>query len=73
MKFSFRPNSRRTFIVWLVALGLLFTAVALFLELAEDVWLNEGFAWDATIMLAIHNLSRPWLDKLFWLIFMILK
>ncbi|MEJ2747455.1 MAG: phosphatase PAP2 family protein, partial [Anaerolineae bacterium] len=68
MKFSFRPNSRRTFIVWLVALGLLFTAVTLFLELAEDVWLNEGFAWDATIMLAIHSLSRPWLDKLFWLI-----
>ncbi len=68
MKLSFRPNSRRTFIVWLVALGVLFTAVTLFLKLAEDVWLNEGFAWDATIMLGIHSLSRPWLDKLFWLI-----
>jgi undecaprenyl-diphosphatase len=68
MKLSFRPDSRRTLIVWLLALVLLFAAVALFLELAEDVWLNEGLAWDATVMLAIHKLSRPWLDRLFWLI-----
>jgi undecaprenyl-diphosphatase len=46
----------------------LFAAVALFLELAEDVWLNEGFTWDVTLMLGIHTLNRPWLDKLFWLI-----
>ncbi|MFZ0546857.1 MAG: phosphatase PAP2 family protein [Candidatus Promineifilaceae bacterium] len=68
MKLSFRPNSYRTLVVWLVALGLLLGAATLFLELAEDVWLNEGFTWDATIMLDIHSLSRPWLDKLFWLI-----
>lgn len=68
MKLSFRPDSRRTLIVWLLALVLLFVAAALFLELAEDVWLNEGLAWDATVMLAVHKLSRPWLDRLFWLI-----
>jgi undecaprenyl-diphosphatase len=68
MKFSFRPDSRRTLLVWLLALGLLFAAVALFLELAEDVWLNEGFAWDVTMMRGIHGLSRPWLDRLFRLI-----
>jgi hypothetical protein len=48
----------------LVALGLLLAAVILFLELAEDIWLNEGFSWDATIMLGIHSLSQPWLDGL---------
>ncbi len=68
MNLSFRSYSRRQFVVWVVALGLLLTAVSLFLELAEDVWLNEGFTWDATVMLDIHRLSRPWLDTLFWLI-----
>ncbi len=68
MNLSFRPQSRHQFVVWLVALVLLLTAVILFLELAEDVWLNEGFSWDATLMLGIHSLSQPWLDKLFWLI-----
>lgn len=68
MKLSFRPQSRHQLIVWLAALILLLTAVLLFLELAEDVWLNEGFAWDATLMLGIHSLSQPWLDKFFWLV-----
>lgn len=68
MNGSLRPYYRHKAVVWLVALGLLLAAVALFLELAEDVWLNEGFSWDVTIMLDIHTLSRPWLDKLFWLI-----
>ena len=68
MNGSFRLHSRHKVVVWLIALGLLFAAVALFLELAEDVWLNEGFTWDATVMLGIHTLSRPWLDKLSWLI-----
>lgn len=44
------------------------TAVTLFLELAEDVWFREGFAWDAPIMLAIHSLSQPWLDTAFKLV-----
>jgi len=68
MNFSWRPASRRTLLVWLVALALLLTAVSLFLELAEDVWLNEGFTWDVTFMLALHSLSSPWLDSFFWLV-----
>jgi len=68
MKLSFQPHSRRQLVTWAAALGLLLTAVVLFLELAEDVWLNEGFDWDTTWMLGIHGLSQPWLDKLFWLI-----
>ena len=47
-----------------VASGLLF----LFASLAEDVWFKEPFPWDAPIMLAIHSLSSPFLDKLMLLI-----
>lgn len=36
----------------------------IFLELADDVWMKEGFRWDAPVMLAIHQLSSPWMDKL---------
>ncbi len=45
-------------------LGLLFILglVAVFSDLVEDVWFREGFAWDVPIILAIHQLSRPWLD-----------
>ncbi len=56
-----RPNLRLV-IRW--ALGLLFILglVAVFSDLVEDVWFREGFAWDAPIILTIHQLSRPWLD-----------
>lgn len=47
---------------WLVGLGILLTLVAVFTELAEDVWFREGFAWDAPLILALHGFSRPWLD-----------
>ena len=59
-------QSRHQQMVWLVGLGILFVAFVFFLELAEDVWLNEGFGWDVTWMLAIHEWSQPWLDRLFW-------
>lgn len=42
---------------------LLFVLLSLFLELADDVWRREGFAWDAPLMLGIHRYSRPWLDQ----------
>lgn len=48
--------------VWLPALVLLLGATAVFLDLAGDVWLQEGFAWDQPLMLAVHSLSAPWLD-----------
>ena len=64
----FRPQTMQQLIARLVAAGLLLTAVLVFLELAEDVWVNEGFAWDATIMLGIHSLSSPWLDRFFMLV-----
>lgn len=48
-----------------VLLAIVLIAAAVFMELAGDVWLNEGFGWDASVMLAIHQYSQPWLDKLF--------
>ncbi len=59
-----RTGTRRL----LARLGLalvVLVAIAVFLELAGDVWLKEGFAWDAPLMLALHRLSRPWLDLVF--------
>ncbi len=47
---------------WLLSLVIVFGAAFTFLELAEDVWLKEGFSWDAPVMRAIHRLSTPWLD-----------
>lgn len=49
---------------WSAALGLIAGLAAIFSALAEDVWFQEGFAWDAPIIMAIHSLSRPWLDTL---------
>jgi membrane-associated phospholipid phosphatase len=44
---------------WFLGFILISGLVALFTELAEDVWFREGFAWDAPIILAIHRLSSP--------------
>jgi membrane-associated phospholipid phosphatase len=46
------------------ALGLIFILglVAIFTDLTEDIWFREGFTWDAPVILAIHQFSRPWLD-----------
>jgi membrane-associated phospholipid phosphatase len=49
---------------WLLAL----VSTWIFLDLAGDVWLKEGFTWDAPIMLAIHRYTRPWLTQLMLLI-----
>jgi membrane-associated phospholipid phosphatase len=38
---------------WLLAASLILLAVALFLELAEDVWIKQGFSWDAPLLLLL--------------------
>ena len=48
-----------------ITLGVLLIAAFVFIGLAEDVWLNEGFAWDAPLMLALHSIRQPWLDTFF--------
>jgi undecaprenyl-diphosphatase len=48
----------RRFMRLVVTLGL----AVMFAELVKDVWFREGLVWDAPLMLAIHHLSRPWLD-----------
>jgi undecaprenyl-diphosphatase len=61
----FKPGiSYRVIFHWLLVFVLVSGLVALFTELAEDVWFKEGFARDAPIILAIHNLSSPTLDML---------
>lgn len=47
---------------WLLSLTIVTVALFMFLELAEDVWVKEGFSWDAPLMSAIHSFSTPWLD-----------
>ena len=56
------PPPRGMVLRWLIGLGILLALVAVFTELAEDVWFREGFAWDAPLILALHQFSRPWLD-----------
>lgn len=57
-RFALRRWSRRQ-----IVLGVALTLAAIvFLELAEDVWFREGFAWDGPVALAIHAWQRPWLD-----------
>jgi len=59
---------RRLIFRWLIGLGLVLGLVLIFGELAEDVWFREGFTWDAPIILAIHQLSNPFLDAVMWLV-----
>jgi len=57
-------QTRKRLYAWTVIIALGILAAAIFFELAEDVWLREGFAWDAPIMLAIHSLQTPTLDRI---------
>lgn len=57
---TFFKRPSKTVIAISVILATLATFV--FLELADDVWMKEGFRWDAPLMLAIHQLSSPLMD-----------
>jgi membrane-associated phospholipid phosphatase len=59
---TIRWPSLELIIRWVVGAGIVFVIAATFTDLAEDVWFREGFAWDAPIILAIHQASSPWLD-----------
>jgi membrane-associated phospholipid phosphatase len=52
----------------LLKLLLVFALACIFLELAGDVWLREGFSWDRPILLAIHQAGTPLFDFLFRMI-----
>ena len=47
------------------AVVLMLCAALLYWQLAVGVYLEKGFIWDEPLMLALHNLSQPWLDTLF--------
>jgi membrane-associated phospholipid phosphatase len=59
-----RELTRRLAIRWTLGFLLVAVPAAIFVDLAGDVWLKEGFPWDAPIMLAIHSLTAPWLTTL---------
>ena len=52
----------------LLGLMVVLALAALFAVVAEDVWLKQTFAWDASLALAIHQLSSPVLDRVMDLI-----
>lgn len=52
----------------ILILLLMLSAGFLFWELAVGISAGESFAWDRSLMLAVHSISQPWLDKLFWAI-----
>lgn len=56
---SLKAPERFLWRAWLPALLAVLVATAVFVELAGDVWLQEGFSWDAPLMLAIHRTAIP--------------
>lgn len=57
-----KDRTTRLLLRWLVWSAVIASLAIIFARLAEDVWFQEEFAWDAPLMLAIHQGSRPWLD-----------
>lgn len=55
-------QSAQFLIRWLVGLKIVFVLSAVFAQLAKKVWFQESLIWDASFMLAVHNLGNPTLD-----------
>jgi undecaprenyl-diphosphatase len=53
---------------YLFGLAVIIFLAVVFASLAEDVWFQEGFSWDAPIILGIHSLSTPTLDTIMKLV-----
>lgn len=53
---------------WLPGLALAAIALGAFVELAGDVRIGEGFAFDQAVMGAMHHLASPWLTAVMRLI-----
>ncbi len=47
---------------WIVGLVVIAVAIGLAAWLAEDIWEQEAYLWDSSIMLAVHTVSARWLD-----------
>ena len=45
-----------------------FVPLAIFGGLAEEVWEQEGFAWDTALLWAIHGYATPFLDRFMLLV-----
>lgn len=64
IEFFYQPTTFRKYYQWLLLAVIALLSFATFLELGEDVWFREKFAWDTSFILTIHAYSRPWLDSL---------
>ena len=58
---SFVPVSQRRIPAWLTGLALAAMSLYTFGELAGDVRIGEGFAFDRAVMEVMHHLASPWL------------
>lgn len=47
---------------------LMISAILIYWGLGFGLHEEGGFAWDGPVMLALHSLSQPWLDSLFYAI-----
>ena len=56
------------YIPWFLGLGIVLVLIAVFADLSEDVWYQEGFSWDVPIILAIHQFGNPVLDTMMRLV-----
>jgi hypothetical protein len=54
----------RLYIPWFLGLGITLVLIAVFADLSENVWFQEGFSWDVPIILAIHQFGNPVLDTI---------
>ncbi|WP_347240660.1 phosphatase PAP2 family protein [Thermus sp.] len=59
-----RPSPYSAWLKPAALYGALFLALAVFAELAEDVYRREGFPWDRALLAGFHALRSPFLDGL---------
>lgn len=67
-KNSHHFNSSEWLPRYILGLSTIVFLTMIFASLAEDVWFQEGFSWDAPIIMAIHGLSNPTLDTVMKLV-----
>lgn len=58
--YSILTRLSRTQIITLLAISI---PAIIFFDLAEDVWVLEGFWWDERLALVLHSFATPWLTQ----------
>ena len=63
MRHFWQGRSKAALVHWAIGLVIVLAAAAIFIDIAGDVWLKEGFTWDAPVMLFAYGWRSPWLDS----------